>query len=612
MAKAHDIASSSGQAESKIFFGAIDFGTSFSGWAFASSTDLELNHQNQPPTITVKPWRSEYATHSTGKTPTCVLIKPDGKSLEAFGYDAEKKYDELVSEQNDKEYYYFKDFKTCLHGKYNQRLRLDMTLKEQAGKTLPVITVISASIKFLADDMIAELEKRIHGVRRDDIQWVITVPAIWTDQAKFMMREAAVKAGLSSHSIIFALEPEAASIFCRQLELFADDCESGSTLSSLKVGSKYLVLDAGGGTIDITVHEVASSHGVKQVVTSGGNIKGGNTVNREFERFLIETISMEKYNRFKDCYRGDWLYILSNFEAQKKSFDPKKDKTVTIRFPATLKEVFEERDTHGTVFEKLKHKLQKKSIEDAVKRTSFGKDTEVKRDKIIFSVNSFQLFFSTAISDTIKQVQKQLNNVPEGSISVILMVGGFSECSSLQQAVKDTFSSIPVIVPTEASTAVLKGAVIYGHNPPIVSERVVRYTYGVSTTVAFIQGVHPDEKRLETDSGIFCDDIFNKHVTVGQSVKTDEPQKTVTYIPLYTNQKSVEIAIYASELSDPIYTTDKGCHIIGTVRLQLTETDNVCDDNILVSFAFGGTEIVVTAVEEKTGRKVKANVNFLE
>ncbi|WAQ93727.1 HS12B-like protein, partial [Mya arenaria] len=33
--------------------------------------------------------------------PTCALIKPDGKTLHAFGFDAETKYSDLLEEDND-------------------------------------------------------------------------------------------------------------------------------------------------------------------------------------------------------------------------------------------------------------------------------------------------------------------------------------------------------------------------------------------------------------------------------------------------------------------------------------------------------------------------------
>ena len=53
------------------------------------------------------------------------------------------------------------------------------------------------------------------------------------------------QAGLSTENLTIALEPEAASLFCRQIPVEKSNQCKGS-LSSFKPGSKYMVLDAGG------------------------------------------------------------------------------------------------------------------------------------------------------------------------------------------------------------------------------------------------------------------------------------------------------------------------------------------------------------------------------
>lgn len=59
----------------------------------------------------------------------------------------------------------------------------------------------------------------------EDVRWVITVPAIWRSAAKQVMREAAYAAGMASptlpQQLLISLEPEAASLFCRQLKVSA-------------------------------------------------------------------------------------------------------------------------------------------------------------------------------------------------------------------------------------------------------------------------------------------------------------------------------------------------------------------------------------------------------
>lgn len=53
--------------------------------------------------------------------------------------------------------------------------------------------VFFAAIKFFRDHLHDTLEKRGTGVRETNIQWVLTVPAIWDDDAKQFMREATEK-----------------------------------------------------------------------------------------------------------------------------------------------------------------------------------------------------------------------------------------------------------------------------------------------------------------------------------------------------------------------------------------------------------------------------------
>ena len=60
------------------------------------------------------------------------------------------------------------------------------------GKSLPALRVFALSIRYLTDHLLSICQDRIAGgMTKEDFQWVITVPAIWSDAAKQFMREAA-------------------------------------------------------------------------------------------------------------------------------------------------------------------------------------------------------------------------------------------------------------------------------------------------------------------------------------------------------------------------------------------------------------------------------------
>jgi molecular chaperone DnaK (HSP70) len=69
--------------------------------------------------------------------------------------------------------------------------------------------------------------------------YVITVPAIWSDRAKNLTRQAASKAGIPEEKLLLVTEPEAAALCCAAAgdEVDLDD------------GDNFLVCDAGGGTV---------------------------------------------------------------------------------------------------------------------------------------------------------------------------------------------------------------------------------------------------------------------------------------------------------------------------------------------------------------------------
>ena len=86
---------------------AIDFGTTFSGFAFAFN-----NKEGEKSIHMNKEWGSDQG-YSTMKTPTCLLLNPD-QSFNSFGYEAKDKFADLEEEEA-RQYFYFESFKMILH-----------------------------------------------------------------------------------------------------------------------------------------------------------------------------------------------------------------------------------------------------------------------------------------------------------------------------------------------------------------------------------------------------------------------------------------------------------------------------------------------------------------
>ena len=64
-------------------------------------------------------------------------------------------------------------------------------MEDDKGRTMPAMKVFTEVIRYLKSHLFELLEKRGTQITEDDVHFILTVPAIWTDYAKQFMREAA-------------------------------------------------------------------------------------------------------------------------------------------------------------------------------------------------------------------------------------------------------------------------------------------------------------------------------------------------------------------------------------------------------------------------------------
>ncbi|XP_052780048.1 heat shock 70 kDa protein 12A-like isoform X2 [Mya arenaria] len=546
----------------------IDFGTTYSGWSYSFKHEFDLN----PTNVATKHWHGEQLVSS--KAPTCVLIEPDGKTFSAFGNDAETKYSQLAGNPAIcQKWYFFRRFKMKL---YNKTIKREMEIEDETGKKVKATTVFAVAICYLKNDFLSIINDRISGVINPaEIVWVLTVPAIWDDGAKQFMREAAVEAGIPAEKLTIALEPESASIYCRNLQLERSGGEH--TLSTLKSGTKFLVVDAGGGTVDITVQEITTNGAMKNIYKASGGDWGGTKVDDAYIKFLADVVGNETLLEYKRTHMEDYLYLISDFEVKKRAVNLLQSNiTVTLRISVTLSE--------------LVQKIKGKTLEDLLKESQHSSEPQI--DSIIDHVSGI--------------VEQQ--NVSE--IEAIVLVGGFSKCLLLQQAFKSKFKSFKIIVPNDGDLAVLKGAVIFGHKPELISQRVSRYTYGVESLFPFIENVHKESYKVICEDGKpGCEHLFDKHITSGQYLDVGEAQVKQVYTPSTSWQTYMPFPVYCTLDQNPMYTTDDGCHYAGTLTVPFEGSG--LDREVDVRMIYGGTEIEVEATEVATGKVHRIKVDFL-
>lgn len=123
--------------------------------------------------------------------------------------------------------------------------------------TADLLTLVQRVLEYVKGDAYGMLGERFttRDVATLKIFWVLTVPAIWDDEGKAFMRAAAHRAGMTASvdaaNLMLALEPECA-VLASITEI------SPVERDNLKAGTRVMVVDCGGGTVDITVDEIVT------------------------------------------------------------------------------------------------------------------------------------------------------------------------------------------------------------------------------------------------------------------------------------------------------------------------------------------------------------------
>ncbi|WAR26161.1 HS12A-like protein [Mya arenaria] len=128
-------------------------------------------------------------------------------------------------------------------------------------------------------------------------------------------------------------QPEAASIFCRLLPVEQSGGEY--SLSTFTGGTKFLVVDAGGGTVDIAVQQVTETGLIKNIHVASGGDWGGSKVDEEFFKFITNIIGDKAFEVFKNTCREDFTFLTGDFEIKKRTVTLSTD-TVVFRLSSSL------------------------------------------------------------------------------------------------------------------------------------------------------------------------------------------------------------------------------------------------------------------------------------
>ncbi|KAJ3436208.1 alpha kinase/elongation factor 2 kinase [Anaeramoeba flamelloides] len=582
---------------------AIDFGTCRTGaaWMKKKSRNERLNIAlTDIIRIYLDPQDQNF------KTTTSILFQKDNQNKWepiSFGKSAESEYWRR-KQQNNNNCEFFKNFKMKLY----QNNSINPKIQSYSGVEWEIIEVLSGLFQFINKKFVESVKKyykkKKYNLDKEKIQWVLTVPAIWEDQAKEIMRRAFYKAGLisskDSANLLFCYEPEVAAI-----DFFQDQKKKIKYFNN----KKLLVVDAGGGTIDITLMKsIIKNNKIEEfeilMVPKGGDF-GSIYIDQQFMKFFQSFLNLNdnQFNQFKnECPRG-FLRLENIWEGIKIGIQEKemtKNDSHLFEPPRIVLRYLKKRFGIKN-FEHLADQFNQRNRNSGLSEIEWDDD----EDQLIIYGDRIQSFFEEPIDKS----KKYLNNLKQKSeilkqTDIVFFTGGLSNSEyfrkSVQKILGNNYQYNKAPYPDKS---IIIGAVLFGFDPNIVSTRRSQFTYGILHTPIFNPQIHDQNRKIVIRNSNnqqieYCQNVFQPYIFREDKIKLSEPIIEI-FTPIKKNLKEMKIYILRTEKQwDPncksIYFDSQGVKIMGSVIIPIPKSNlSLNKQKLEVSFHYATTEIKI-------------------
>ena len=379
-----------------------------------------------------------------------IIIHKHSKDGLFIGSDA---YNNFKGEPNNKNNLYFTLFKRNLDPKINK----NMVASDYPGDEIEIEIIIKEFLRKLKQK-IEDNNDFINNANVSDIKWIITVPPLWDLKGKKLMQEAAKKAGMVNLEIV--LEPEAAS-----LAIFNE--ENPKIKKYIQPGKKFLIVDAGGYTIDFSANKILENNNLEQLMIPASIVNGSSILNEKIFDLVKKFIGQEKVNK---VYKTEYSIIkklLVQIEEIKKQVNDDASKSFGLDIS-----YFNMTCPKEGWFNSKKKECEKEV--DGIKLSHSEKTLFIPKEYIY-----------NLILETSKTIINHINFVLSkiGEVDLIIYTGGFSNNKIFQKIIEKHKKGdiAEAFFLKDPQKTVQKGAALFGLNSIQIIQRIIPITIGIES-----------------------------------------------------------------------------------------------------------------------------------
>ncbi|KAI5364531.1 Putative Heat shock protein 70 family [Septoria linicola] len=390
------------------------------------------------------------------------------------------------------------------------------------------------------------------------MEFWFTVPAVWSEKAKADTLLAARKAAkqsqlpcLAGSQVFLIREPEAAAVAT------LTDITRGNSQQQIKIGESIMVVDCGGGTVDITTYvidAISPKLAFKELLVGAGGKCGSTYIDRQFIKWMERTFG-DAYTGLPWHMRGPSSRLMQEFETVKRNFG----KANTKRKPYQRISCF---------------------MAEATESMYYQDDGFVK----IYQ-SDLEAMFEPVVSKIVDLLQSQLDaeqrQAGHVTIKTMLLVGGFGDSEYLKTILRQwgIERNIRLFTPPKPQTAIVKGAALSGVLNLQPTSRRSRMHYGWTYSVPFDKMVHHNDDRFISrwDGSLLARGNMSWELEKGDLVDEDTVIKFGFVQMLYDEDASDAYAatdLYCCMNDDaPMFMRSGGVFKLATIQLDFSGID---------------------------------------
>ncbi|KAJ6441863.1 Hsp70 family chaperone [Purpureocillium lavendulum] len=512
----------------KIIVG-IDFGTTYSGVAWAET--------RQPDRRTaVSAWpisKSAREGESSDKVPTKLRYTAGGDVQWGFAIPGTAPQDEVIE--------WFKLEKRDLDPSLEQ-ISQDVTTSIGRGGRSPD-DLVTDYMSALTDHLMYTLREKLGDsvVKSTVLEFVVTVPAIWSDLAKDRTRKACQKASGPSPVHLIS-EPEAAAIYAL----------NGLDTHDLGVDDTMIVVDAGGGTVDLISYTITGLKPILQVqeaAPGSGALCGSTFLNIRFAKFLKAKLGREQ--GFDDDVLAEAMEVFEKKVKRQFTLGANHDDSFMI------------------------------PVGGLANNNALG----ISRGRYSLKASDLHTIFEPVVLEVIKLIKDQISASPSPT-KAILLVGGFGASQYLKERIRNAVDRrITILQPPNAWQAVVQGAVMKGLATSApeqltavqVQNRKARKHYGTEWRTKYDPKLHAHLKSKRHWCGLDgCYKVYGMEwfIQRGNRVSENEPFFTSFVWTGLVSQgriRKIKMDIYCDRTNrDAPVSRDGSVHLLSRVEADVS------------------------------------------